>query len=115
VIGNLANGMTVTGTDGVAIHALNSTLSAPIDVFIAAAAPPVEPMWPNTQVVGNYYQLRANQDTRVSATRPFVLSFPVPSGADTTHLALAARVVSEDILDGGRTGWEWVLRSRHWK
>ncbi len=107
--GNLSNGTTFVGTDGVTLRALDHTLDSPVDVYIDATPPPLEPMWENTQVVGYYYQLGANRNVIVHDSA-FILSLPVPAGADTAHLALAMRVPRSSILDAASTtGVEWTL------
>jgi len=108
--GNLVNSGSVTGTNGVSVRALSNTLSTPINVSISVAAAPVEPMWNTANLIGDFFELRSDQDIRLTnSASPFVVAVPVPLGVDTAHLALAMRVPSEELLDSGRTGWEWML------
>ncbi|HKQ31262.1 MAG TPA: hypothetical protein VJS66_08260 [Burkholderiales bacterium] len=103
----LVNGGMVVGTDGVTIAALAKTLTSPIDVFISETAAPAESLPADTRALGKYYQLLADTASMVPTTSPFVLSFPVPAGADTARLALGVRVPGDRSLDAGRSGWEW--------
>ena len=107
VMGNLENEGTVVGVDGVAVHAMTSTLNEPVNISIGPTNAPKELMDPGIAQLGGYYKISTERDVFVENTHPFVLSFPVPSGVDTTHLALAILISAEMVMDVDLSGNYW--------
>ena len=107
--GGLDNGESFVGLDGVGIGALSDTLSQPIEVSISSAPVPSIPLPGSATALSSYYNLSAGEDTFVSTESPFILAFPVPSGAATQHLALAVLIPTDGIADWEEEGvhkWE---------
>ena len=107
--GMLDNSGVVEGPDGVGIGALADTLQAPIQVSITLTAPPSLTLPTDAQVLGNYYQIGAGENTTVPTDSPFILAFPVPGGADTAHLALAVLQSGEGFADVPEANPTWTL------
>jgi hypothetical protein len=97
--GTLANGGTYVGAGGVALGALSDSLSAPIGVVITPTLAPTLTMPASLQVLSGYYQVSASAPVSLSTASPLILAFPVPTGADTTHLALAVFMPNAGVLD----------------
>ena len=111
ITGSLDNNQTVRGIDGVAISAMSNTLPAPIDITISQSPLPVTPLPTTATGLGQAYVIQASDTTPVSNFSPFVISLPVPAGADTEHLALAVQISPDSVLDSGSTEWRWSLLS----
>ena len=107
--GTLGNGGTVEGPGGVGIGALTDTLTAPIQVSISVTDTPTTTLPADIQVLGDFYQLGANEDVLVSPERPLIVAFPIPAGADTAHLALANLKLTRDLLDSPESPPSWHL------
>jgi hypothetical protein len=97
--GNLDNLGTVEHADGVGVGAYGTTLTQPINVDISSVTAPATPLPAGVQALAGYYQIRADADTYVSPTAPFVLAFPIPAGSPTGNLALGVLLPGEDYLD----------------
>ena len=105
----LENGGAVMGPDGVELRALSDTLAAPIEVFLSTGSAPAETLPAEVTPRGDFFNIRAGADTYVSTIRPFVVSVPVPSGADTGRLVLAALVPADKATDVTVTGRVWLF------
>lgn len=105
---NLANDSTYVGAGGVTIRTLANTLSRPIQVSVAEVGAPAEPLDAGLVLRGGYYRLQAHGDTTAANGSLFVLSLPVPAGANTAALALATLTPGSRILDWPGTDPVWV-------
>ncbi len=108
--GSLGNGGVFIGLDGVGIGALDNTLLAPIDVTIANTGVPTVTVPSQAQVLGSFYQISAGEDVSVSPDEPLILSFPVPTGAYTTNLALGYLQSGEFVLDADPDIQAWIFQ-----
>jgi hypothetical protein len=107
--GTLVNDGDVVGIRGITLTALADTLGAPIEVGIEAASAPSEALPTDAMLVGDFFSLRAATDVYVSTDSPIVIRIPVPSGADTAHLALATLSEPDEFRDVELTTRVWQL------
>jgi len=98
--GTLANGGIYVAEGGVGLGALAASLSAPVSVAITQTTAPTLTMPSQVQVLSGYYQVSASSPVSLSTDSPLILAFPVPTGVDTAHLALAIFVQNDRVLDG---------------
>lgn len=100
VNGTLANDQILTGPAGFKIGATTSTLTRTINLSIATVAAPDEPLPAGISAHSPYFLLRGSENLLVDLESPFVVSLPVPDGADTGHLALAYLQPAGEAYDG---------------
>jgi hypothetical protein len=108
--GELTNGSVVEGAGGVLLGALERTLAAPsLPVWIQTVEPPTEPLPSHVTPRGSFYNIGAVSTTASPEAAPFAVALPVPEGADTGHLALAALAPPGRRGEGVAPEDAWVL------
>lgn len=105
----LSDASVIVSASGIWLGTSRGTLSAPLPVWINPVAAPSEPLFSQvTTAVGAYTNIGASCAKFAPRTRPFVLGLPVPEGADTAQLGVAALVPALSMLDGPSAGQIWV-------
>jgi hypothetical protein len=108
--GELTDGGTFTGVDGVKIGAVVGALDAPLPVAIVPDNPPADPLPSPSTRLGNYYRISAQREAVQPLDKSFILALPVPQGADNTRLAIAVYTANARLLDAGNlSGHHWEL------
>jgi hypothetical protein len=99
----------VTSPDGLIVGAPLGALSGPIEVFIEPEPAPLQPLPYNTTSLSGFYLIGGKEALRLPAAENLTLAFPVPQGADTTRLAIAAQGEPPDLSDNDGTTYSWDL------
>ncbi len=108
--GNLSNGGVYIGEGGVGLGALDTSLTGPITVAIVKTSAPAPAMPPKAQIISDYYQVSADTQVPLSPDSPLILAFPLPPGANTANLALAAFQADPGLsdFDGPTPSWYFL-------
>jgi hypothetical protein len=90
------------------LGALQGTLSSPLQVTLAEAAAPAEPLPGSalTQVHGKYYSVSSDSEVITRNPATFILGLPVPDGVPTDNLAIALLSFNPD---AGENVWAPLL------
>jgi hypothetical protein len=88
--GTLLDGGSLQSPSGAIIGAVAGTLAGPLAATIDLAAAPATPLPAGITPTGPYYVAATQELTIAPADTPFLVGLPVPAGADTAHLAVAA-------------------------
>ncbi len=103
----LVDGGNVVDASGLAVAAAAGTLAAPVDVSSTSVPAPPQALFPGATALGSYFSLCTDADVEAPESTPFIVGLPVPPGADTAHLALAALAPGYDASDGDPLGSLW--------
>lgn len=88
--GTLHDSRSLESPDGPIIGAVPGTLTEPLVATIVETERPQESLPGGFLPRGDYYRLSAKRLTITPADRPLLVGLPVPAGADTNRLAVAA-------------------------
>lgn len=107
--GTLSPGGTLETPDGVGLGALADTLAAPISVTISGTAAPVLPLPAAALALGNYFEIKAEQDVFADTSNPLIAAFPVPASTNQDNLALAVLQSGEGSQDVDPVVQDWIF------
>lgn len=102
----LVDGGSVAIPSGFTLSAPAGTLSASVSVWVEDVLAPVPTITSDTPI-GSYVGIGARCTIASNAGTSFVLELPVPAGADTSRLAVAALVPAAHVMDGPAMGPSW--------
>ena len=106
--GTLTNGGVVSGPDGTKLGAVAGALDSPLPVSIDRVVTPALAVPDRATASGDTYRVAAARDAVQPLDKSFILALPVPDGADTANLAVAAYGSTASLLDmDNHTGHFW--------
>jgi hypothetical protein len=107
--GLLADGGSLEEPGGALLGAVPGTLAAPVEATITKVAQPAVVLPLGFTPRGDYYRVAASALTIAPADKPLLVGLPVPQGANTARLALAA--LMPDGYESGQARPETLTRS----
>lgn len=107
--GELIPGGTFETTAGVGLGTLADTIADPITATISGLAAPALALPSQAQPLGHYFEIKSDRKVLAAPETPFIVAFPLPSGANTDHLALAVLDTGAGYLEVDPAAQAWIF------
>ena len=106
--GELVDDGVVEGPGGALLGAVETSLGAPLPVWIREVEAPPEPLSVRATVRSPFYNVGAVRTMLVVGEPAFAVALPIPQGADPSHIAAAVLVPAGGVIDDPAAASFWT-------